>query len=357
MLDVVNLRADIAGRLRRLLGQRFHFRGDDGKALAGGAGARRLDRGVEREQRGLRGDRLDQLDHGANALGRGGEAAHGEIGVAEIGNGAVGRVPGGRRLGRALHDQRQQSARGFRDRRHVAARGSGRLDGMRGAMRHVLVARAEIGGGDADFLAGGLKSDGELVNGGTEAPGEETAAGITQPRLGFAALVIDRQRVGVDQRLAHCLRSGGAVGERTAADPGRQCGIAVATGDLGDRIDDGAQHALARPRRGNRASQAGGKPQKQAARSPGRQHRNDADEHERQYDPGRQRAFVKIGGHFRLTWAGAGKSPGEHEGNCAYSITKSFPNAAPHRMNYRHFRLNYVRHRRAVADDEDATGI
>ena len=102
MLDVVDLRADVAGGLRGLLRQRLDLGGDDGEAAAGGAGARRLDRGVEREQRGLRGDRLDQLDHGADALGRGGEAAHREIGVAEIGDGAVGGVLGGGRFGRAL---------------------------------------------------------------------------------------------------------------------------------------------------------------------------------------------------------------------------------------------------------------
>ena len=138
MLDVVNLRADVAGGLRGLLRQRLDLGRDDGKAPAGGAGARRLDRGVEREQRGLRGDRLDQLDHGADALGRGGEAADRKVGVAEIGDGALGRVLGGGRLGRALDDQREQAARGFRDRCHVAARVGGGLDGLRGALRHVV---------------------------------------------------------------------------------------------------------------------------------------------------------------------------------------------------------------------------
>ena len=43
---------------------------DDGEALAGLAGARRLDGGVERQQIGLLGDRRDQLDHVADAAGR-----------------------------------------------------------------------------------------------------------------------------------------------------------------------------------------------------------------------------------------------------------------------------------------------
>ncbi len=187
MLDVVNLRADLGGGLGGLLRQRLDLGGDDGEAAAGGAGARRFDRGVEREQRGLRGDRLDQLDHGADALGGGGEAAHGKVGVAEIGDGAVGGVLGGGRFGRAVDDQRQQAARGVRHRGDVAAGAAGGLDGIGGARRHVLVAGVEIGGGDADFLAGGLERDGELVDGGAEALGEETAAGVTQPRLGLAA--------------------------------------------------------------------------------------------------------------------------------------------------------------------------
>ncbi len=159
VLDVVNLRADVAGGLGGLLRQCFDFGSDDGETLAGGACARRFDRGVERKQRGLRGDRLDQLDHGADALGRGGEAAHREIGMAEIGDGAVGGVLGGGRFGGAFRDQGKQAARGVGHRRDVAA-GAGRgFDRVGGARRHVFVAGAEIGGGDADFLAGGLEGD------------------------------------------------------------------------------------------------------------------------------------------------------------------------------------------------------
>ena len=46
---------DLVGRLRGLVGQRFHFGGDHGEAAAGIAGARRLDGGVERQQVGLLG--------------------------------------------------------------------------------------------------------------------------------------------------------------------------------------------------------------------------------------------------------------------------------------------------------------
>ncbi len=57
------------GRLRGLGGQRLHLGGDHGEALAGLAGARRLDGGVERQQVGLAGDVVDQLDHVADLLG------------------------------------------------------------------------------------------------------------------------------------------------------------------------------------------------------------------------------------------------------------------------------------------------
>ena len=66
-LDAGNLLADLAGRLRGLLGQRLDLRGDHGKAAAGLAGARRLDGGVERQQIGLPGNGGDQLDHVADA--------------------------------------------------------------------------------------------------------------------------------------------------------------------------------------------------------------------------------------------------------------------------------------------------
>ena len=60
--------ADLLGRLRGLRGERLDLRGDDREAAAGFAGARGLDRGVECQQVGLRGDRLDQPDHVADLL-------------------------------------------------------------------------------------------------------------------------------------------------------------------------------------------------------------------------------------------------------------------------------------------------
>ena len=269
VLDVMNLGADFAGGLGGLLRQRFDLGSDDGEAAAGGAGARRFDRGVERQQRGLRGDRLDQLDHGADAFGGGGEAADGEVGMAEIGDGAVGRVLGGGGFGRASARSAPAMPRAASaTAADVAAGDGGGIDGLRRAPRHVLVAGAEIGGGDADFLAGGLECDGELVDGAAKALGEEAAAGMAQPRFGLAAAMIDRERIGIDQRLPHGFGGGRAVGERAAADPLRQRGIAVAAGDLGDGADHAAQRPLALPRRRKRADQRRGKSEQEAARCP-----------------------------------------------------------------------------------------
>ena len=89
---------DLFGRLGGLHRERFHFRGDHGKTAAGFAGARRLDGGVQRQQIGLAGDVLDELDHVADLLrhvrqrgnvlvgrgGIGGGAAHHFVGLAEL---------------------------------------------------------------------------------------------------------------------------------------------------------------------------------------------------------------------------------------------------------------------------------
>src|SRR3954469_19634694 len=60
LLDRRDLRRNILGRLGGLGGQRLYLGGDDGKPPAGFAGAGRFDRGVERQQVGLRRDILDQ---------------------------------------------------------------------------------------------------------------------------------------------------------------------------------------------------------------------------------------------------------------------------------------------------------
>ena len=63
-------------RLGGLHRQRFDFRGDDSEAAACIAGARRFYRGVEREQIGLLGNGLNELDDIADLLCRIGERSH-----------------------------------------------------------------------------------------------------------------------------------------------------------------------------------------------------------------------------------------------------------------------------------------
>jgi hypothetical protein len=55
-------RLDLLGGIGRALGEFAHFLRDDGKALAGLAGARRLDAGIERQKVGLEGDLVDDAD-------------------------------------------------------------------------------------------------------------------------------------------------------------------------------------------------------------------------------------------------------------------------------------------------------
>src|ERR1035437_24650 len=69
-LDAADLLADLAGRLRGLLGQRLHFRRHDRETAAGLAGTRRLDRGVQRQQVGLSRDGIDQFNDIADAASR-----------------------------------------------------------------------------------------------------------------------------------------------------------------------------------------------------------------------------------------------------------------------------------------------
>src|SRR5262249_46176660 len=67
-LGFADLRRDLVGRARGLRGQVLDLAGDHREALAGLAGARRLDGGVERQQVGLRRDLADQPDDAADAF-------------------------------------------------------------------------------------------------------------------------------------------------------------------------------------------------------------------------------------------------------------------------------------------------
>jgi hypothetical protein len=96
---------------------------------------------------------------------------------------------------------------------------------------------------------------------------------MVQTRFGFAAAVIDGKRIRIDQRLPHGFGGSGTVGERSAADPARQRGITVATGNLRDRSCNRTQCSLAVPRRANGADKRHGKSGKQTTGQPSRQRR------------------------------------------------------------------------------------
>ena len=70
LLHRADLGRDLLRRLGRLARQLLHLGRHHGKALAGLAGARRLDGGVERQQVGLAGDGVDQLHHVADPARR-----------------------------------------------------------------------------------------------------------------------------------------------------------------------------------------------------------------------------------------------------------------------------------------------
>ena len=65
---VVDQRADLLGGLGDAVGELADFVGDDGEALAGLAGAGRLDRGVDRQDVRLLGELGDDVEHRADLL-------------------------------------------------------------------------------------------------------------------------------------------------------------------------------------------------------------------------------------------------------------------------------------------------
>src|SRR6266849_2274365 len=101
-------------------------------------GARRLDGGVEGEQVGLAGDRLNEPHHLADAGGGAAELRHGVDGAARVLDGARGDLGRARRLLGDLPD-----------------RGGELLDRAGGG--------GHVAGGDADPLAGGARLGGDLV--------------------------------------------------------------------------------------------------------------------------------------------------------------------------------------------------
>src|SRR5260221_6401968 len=89
-LDGRDLAGDLLRRLGGLVGEVLDLAGDDGKTLAGIAGARRLDRRVEGKQVGLSRDRADQAEDLADFLRCLGQAGDGLRRLLGLGHRVVG---------------------------------------------------------------------------------------------------------------------------------------------------------------------------------------------------------------------------------------------------------------------------
>ena len=178
-LDLGDQVGDRRRRRLRLLGELAHLVGDEREPAAVLARARRLDRGVEREQVGLRGDPGDRLDDAADLVGlrvepaddladglrRGAHGLHRLAGL-DGGPGAVGRPARRPRARRGRSPRRPAALRcvaattssrmlaDARQRLHLALGALGdvahgardlarRAAGLVGGRRHLLRRRAE----------------------------------------------------------------------------------------------------------------------------------------------------------------------------------------------------------------------
>ena len=178
-LDRGDLGGDVVGRARGLVGEALHFLRDHREAAAGVAGARRLDRGVEREQIGLAGNVADQAQDRFDRLGViATSASDMPTACAGLRARAVGDLGGGFDFGAGILDRADQAGgglRGFahRDRRLLGGGGDfgGLADhparGGRGA--HRLVAQRVA------FLARAFDHRGDAV---AEFGGERLARGL-----------------------------------------------------------------------------------------------------------------------------------------------------------------------------------
>ena len=130
-----DLLADLAGRLRGLLGERLYLGSHDREAAAGFAGARRLDGGVERQQVGLPRDGVDQFDDVADAGCRLRQFADAVVGGAGLIDGLAGHPRRFLHLAADLVDGRGHLLGGRCHRLHV---GRGLLGGRRDGGREFL---------------------------------------------------------------------------------------------------------------------------------------------------------------------------------------------------------------------------
>ena len=139
---------------------------------------------------------------------------------------------------RRIHHQRLDVARRGGDASDILGGLRRRVGGLRYLARHLSVGLAQFGGGAADALAGAGEGINHLFHRAAEIAGEEQPAGVMQARFGFAPELVDRHRVGLDQRGAHGFGGAGELLDGAVADQFGQRGVAVAAGDAVDRGDD-----------------------------------------------------------------------------------------------------------------------
>ena len=172
-------------------GERLHLGRDHREAAAGLAGAGGLDRGVEREQVCLAGDRLDQPDHLADTRRGVAELGHGLGGAPRFGDGAachLGRFGG---LAGDLPDRGGEFLDRTRRRRHVLR---GRVDAILGGDRfrgHRIGRAVQFGRGRFQPLRGAA----QLASAwSTEFEGGDVEAIVSLRRFSRAVgLVADRR--------------------------------------------------------------------------------------------------------------------------------------------------------------------
>ena len=125
LLQRLDLLGDFLGGVLGLHRERLDLGGDHRKAAPGGAGPRRLDGGVERQQRGLPRDLRDQVDDIADR-GRGfPQAVDIEAGFSGGGAGLIGKLAGVAHLRADALRRMGELLRGLRKRGRGALRGAG----------------------------------------------------------------------------------------------------------------------------------------------------------------------------------------------------------------------------------------
>ena len=171
LLDRGDLGGDVVGRARGLAGEALHFLRDDREAAAGIAGARRLDRGVEREQVGLAGNVADQAEDRFDRLDMGGERLADLHRLAGLVAGAGGDAGGDFDFAAGFLDRADQAGGGLRrfahrDRRllggggdfaglaeHAARRSGGRAGALGQRLRLVGAGADQLGDSALELLA------------------------------------------------------------------------------------------------------------------------------------------------------------------------------------------------------------